>query len=379
MFNDRLKETAKRFDKAMQALSTYIIGREAVLSQIKLALLTREHVLLEGPPGIAKSYLAAEVFRLFEGARVFRIQCTRKMTEDSLVGPPNVKILREEGRFIHNTEDTIVDCNLAFVDEFMDLTSGAMRALLEVLNERTFSRGAQCMKARLSTCIATTNFDRSKEEEIEAVLDRFMFKAKLTKLESMKHLRKMLEAQRPEHPVTFPFSDLLWLQKQVDEVEISDLTMDAYLELCTSLKNLTDRKIKKGLSVIKAHAVLDGRKVASVEDLSALGGAFCICGDSNSENQFGAIFQPIYSKAHKEATSEASALLVKSEVSSAHSEIMCAEDYDAAKKAACRMNEILQAFQSSGNIPPSIATILSEALDKADKLYEESEQASSER
>lgn len=363
--------------KKVKALATFVeevkevvIGRSVVISQIIYALLTKEHVLLEGPPGVAKSMLAREVFRGVKGANVFSIQCTKKMTEDSLVGPPNVKILRDEGKFVHNVEGTIVEADFAFVDEFLDLSSGAMRALLEVLNERTFSRGHQYVKCRLNTCIATTNFNKSDDEEAAAVLDRFLFKAKLSLLDSKNDILAMLSA-KAKVSGGISFSDLQALQKRVESVTVPKYMMEVYVSLCTELGTLTDRTIKKGLAVLKASAVLNERSQVDPSDLSALQYCFCVVGDKSSELKFAAQMPSLLAKAKAEQIKALSSTVVVKRVASLSKEASKATDYSHIRDSAIDAVAYLKlesegAISLAGESKAELRLIVS----KADKMFD---------
>ena len=56
-----LRQAGDRFVAFFRELQGAFIEREDVLKQIALALLAREHVLMTGPPGTAKSQLAHRV------------------------------------------------------------------------------------------------------------------------------------------------------------------------------------------------------------------------------------------------------------------------------------------------------------------------------
>src|SRR6185436_13837460 len=56
-----LRQAGDRFVAFFRELQGVFIEREDVLKQIALALLSRQHVLMTGPPGTAKSQLATRV------------------------------------------------------------------------------------------------------------------------------------------------------------------------------------------------------------------------------------------------------------------------------------------------------------------------------
>ena len=89
-----VRESAKRISDTFKALDKVIVGRHRILQQLMFALITRNHMLLEGPPGVAKSYMSNKLFQAITGASHFKVQCTKKMTEDYVVGPLDMHLFR---------------------------------------------------------------------------------------------------------------------------------------------------------------------------------------------------------------------------------------------------------------------------------------------
>jgi len=283
-------QAAKRLDEAISSLGQIVISRDDLLRQIKYALVTKNHVLMEGPPGIAKSMLADRLFGVLSGHHhYFSIKCTKKMSEDYLVGAPDMKKFRNEGQIVHLIDQTLVTSDFAFVDEFMDLTPSALRALLELLNERTFTRGRQREQSPLWTVLAATNFGGDNEEALDAVIDRFLFRCKVEPLQSVADKKRMV-ANRLENegkmPSTLYKRDIILLHRAMKRVRVSELVMDTYLAICEKIGGLTDRTVARAIDVVRANAALAGRRFTLVEDLSALDTTLRVVGDNQSASVF---------------------------------------------------------------------------------------------
>jgi MoxR-like ATPases len=67
-------------------LGKLIIGHEDVIQALVLSLIAREHIVMVGPPGTAKSYLAASLARLLS-ARFYVYLLTKFTTYDDIFGP----------------------------------------------------------------------------------------------------------------------------------------------------------------------------------------------------------------------------------------------------------------------------------------------------
>ncbi len=165
----------EKIKRIFSALERDLIGFGPLLIQTIYALLTRENLLIFSPPGTAKTFLAASIFSRISGARIFDTQMSKGTLAEELFGSIDTKRLKR-GRIIHNTRETLVDADFAFIDEFFDANDMVLRALLGVFNERVFKKGSQCEPSRLHTGIAAANYLRATEVT-EAVLDRFLFRS----------------------------------------------------------------------------------------------------------------------------------------------------------------------------------------------------------
>jgi MoxR-like ATPase len=170
-----IEEIAKELKDAAWFIGQRVINREEVIEQAFCALLTAEHLLLQSRTGVGKSLLAEQIFSMFEGARLFRVQASKEQQPDTFFGGLDLEQLKS-GRIIHNTEGSLVESEFGFIDEIFDANDFTLRALLSLLNERRLIRGVQDVSSPLHTVIAATNYLRISEVT-EALLDRFLFKA----------------------------------------------------------------------------------------------------------------------------------------------------------------------------------------------------------
>ncbi len=172
-----------RLEAAFSHLRQHFVGRDNVLEQIFYALLTREHALIIGDRGLAKSRLARSVFaHIQDDLSPFSLQLTRSTSVGQLVGGLDLEKF-ERGTYVHNLDGYIVRAHFAFLDEVFDANDFVLRALNGILNEREFLNGPQVEKALLHTAIGTTNFIRDTRES-RAVLDRLLFKSIVHRAES---------------------------------------------------------------------------------------------------------------------------------------------------------------------------------------------------
>src|SRR5690348_601958 len=71
---------------AIEFVQERVINRSEVIEQIFLAMLIGEHVLLESRTGVGKTLLAEQIFRMFDGARTFKVQASKEQQPDTYFG-----------------------------------------------------------------------------------------------------------------------------------------------------------------------------------------------------------------------------------------------------------------------------------------------------
>ena len=108
-------------------------------------MLAREHVLLVGPPGCAKSLLLEAVMRWL-GGKTFTCLLTRFTTPEELFGPVSVAGLKED-RFRRITSGKLPEADGCFLDEVFKGSSAILNTLLRLLNERELAAAAAGLRA----------------------------------------------------------------------------------------------------------------------------------------------------------------------------------------------------------------------------------------
>ena len=151
-----------------------IVGKIDILRDVLVAFLSNGHVVLEGVPGLAKTYMA-RTFASILGCEFKRIQLTVDILPADLLGS-NV-FNQRTGEFWFRKGP--VFANLVLADEINRCPPKSQSALLEVMEERQVStEGVTRPLPKPFLIIATQN---PVEQEgtyplPEAQLDRFMFR-----------------------------------------------------------------------------------------------------------------------------------------------------------------------------------------------------------
>ena len=171
----RATEPRRAIAEALYEIKRVIVGQDAMLERMLVALLAGGHVLLEGVPGLAKTLtvktLAARARRQASAA----IQFTPDLVPADLVG---TRICRPDtGRF--DTELGPVFGNFLLADEINRAPAKVQSALLEVMQEHQVTIGGETFPVPTPFLVLATQNPIESEGTYplpEAQIDRFLMK-----------------------------------------------------------------------------------------------------------------------------------------------------------------------------------------------------------
>jgi MoxR-like ATPase len=245
----RFDAAAQRFRRFFEELGVAFVERSDVLTQVALGLLAREHVLLAGPPGTAKSQIASSVFGRVvceESGKpsLYARQITESTVQTDLIGPVDFKNLMETGRTTHFTDEGMLGAAHAFLDEVFDGRDMLLRSALNVLQERELKEGTAIKKGRIECALMTSNryvseiVDQSRETLL-AFLDRIAFVGFVPRgFANPENLAAVLRRNvggsgKPRLDALLTLQDLDVLQAAVEDVYVAP-------EICDGLAKLLD-------------------------------------------------------------------------------------------------------------------------------------------
>ncbi len=170
----RDEDPREALESALFEIKRVIIGQDAMLERVMVALLTGGHVLLEGVPGLAKT-LTIKTLASAVGGSFSRIQFTPDLVPSDLVG---TRIYRpDSGTF--DTELGPVFANFLLADEINRAPAKVQSALLEVMQEQQVTIGGKTHVVPLPFLVLATQNPIESEGTYplpEAQVDRFLMK-----------------------------------------------------------------------------------------------------------------------------------------------------------------------------------------------------------
>jgi len=247
--------------------------RRDEIRSILTALIAGEHVLLLGPPGTAKSALVNAVSGAFAGS-CFSVLMTRFSVPEEVFGPISLKGL-ENDEYRRVTAGYLPSAQFTFLDEIFKANSSILNALLTALNERAFDDGGKRIPIPLELAVGASN-ELPQDTALQALYDRFVLRHWVGPIRSRSSLRTLLGGTaEPTVRSKLEAGDLSALRALVEQVELPDSVLDTVLDLKAQLEQehgieASDRRWRKCIRLVRAHAVIEGRAAATHRDLMIL-------------------------------------------------------------------------------------------------------------
>jgi MoxR-like ATPase len=279
-------EAAAQLRAVREEVGRVIVGQEALIGRLLIALLCDGHCLLEGVPGLAKSLTVATLAAAIDATFV-RLQFTPDLLPADLTGTEVFNV--REGAF--EVRRGPIFANLVLADEINRAPAKVQSALLEAMQERQVSIGGQTFALPALFMVLATQNPIEHEGTYplpEAQLDRFMFKIAVdypAEREEREVLDRHLQEALPQARPVLHARDLLAARRALSGVRLEEAVRDYVVRLVRTTRRpervAADllRLVRFGASpraaiylaqAARAHALLEGRAYVTPDDIKAL-------------------------------------------------------------------------------------------------------------
>lgn len=272
-------------------LGKIIVGQQAVVEQLMIAIFAQGHVLLEGVPGLAKTLMVSTLARTLN-LSFNRIQFTPDLMPSDIVGTEVIQEDKASGtrqfRFLKGP----IFANIILADEINRTPPKTQAALLEAMQEKQVTIGGVRNTLPAPFFVLATQNPIEQEGTYslpEAQQDRFMFKV-FVKYPSYDEEYLIAASTTSQHAAEIKpvlnDADILALQHLVRRVPVAPHVIHYALRLVRAtrvLENDAPAFVKesvswgagpRGVQYLllggKARAVLEGRGYVTTDDIRAV-------------------------------------------------------------------------------------------------------------
>ena len=261
-----------------------IVGQDDMVEQLLVAMVSEGHVLLEGPPGTAKTFLANS-FATALGLDFGRIQFTPDLLPGDILGSNLFNFQTSQFTLTRGP----IFCELLLGDEINRTPPKTQAALLEAMQERrvTLDGETHALPPRFMV-IATQNpiENQGVYPLPEAQLDRFLFKLLVPYPDEAEETRIVTDygkRQGPTHPsdlgvtAVADATKLIAASAALDHVTVAEDITQYVVRLVRATRNHAELSVGASpraavmlANAARARAALQGRAYAIPDDVKAL-------------------------------------------------------------------------------------------------------------
>ncbi|HXK19901.1 MAG TPA: MoxR family ATPase [Polyangiaceae bacterium] len=283
-----LAQTSEACSRLRQEVGRVIVGQDAVLEHLIVALLTQGHALLVGVPGLAKTLLVSSLSRALD-LSFGRVQFTPDLLPADITG---TDVLSErDGRRELSFLPGPIFKNLVLADEINRTPPKTQAALLQAMQERAVTVGGATHPLPGPFQVFATRNPIEQEGTYalpEAQLDRFLLEVHVeypSEDEERKIARRTTSGSVPEMARVLAADELRMLQAFIPRVPVTDQAVELAVRLARATRpaESASPEVKsyvrfgsgpRGSQALvlaaKAHAAMRGEAAADVEDVLAL-------------------------------------------------------------------------------------------------------------
>ena len=207
-------------DSIRAEMAKAVVGQDALIDHLLIALTSQGHVLLEGPPGTAKTFLA-QCFAATLGLDFGRIQFTPDLLPGDIVGSNLFNFQTSQFTLTRGP----IFCELLLADEINRTPPKTQAALLEAMQERKVTLDGETHSLPGHFMVVATQNPIENQGVYplpEAQLDRFLFKLLVpypSAEEEAAIVTRFGERSGPQAPADFGIANVADQQKLADAAE----------------------------------------------------------------------------------------------------------------------------------------------------------------
>ncbi|MCK6483472.1 MAG: MoxR family ATPase [Phycisphaerae bacterium] len=282
------EEFRHKFNAVRDEIGKAIVGHHEIVEGVLTCLFTSGHALLEGVPGLGKTYLVRSLAQALS-LDFSRIQFTPDLMPADILGTNIITEDPQTGRRHFEFQKGPIFAQIVLADEINRATPKTQSALLEAMQEHSVTGGGQRFVLKEPFFVMATQNPIEQEGTYplpEAQLDRFFFKL-IVQYSSKDELKLIVDrtttGHKPEIRPVMTGDEIIGGQRLVQRVVIAPHVQDYAIRAVMATHpngpyatEMVNRYVRWGSSprglqsvvlAAKVRALLDGRYNVSFEDV----------------------------------------------------------------------------------------------------------------
>lgn len=276
---DRVREIASITNKIIDNIKKVIKGKDEIIRLTVIALLSEGHLLLEDIPGVGKTSLARALAKSVD-CTFKRIQFTPDLLPSDITGFSVYDQKLQEFRFNKGP----IFANIVLADEINRATPRTQSSLLEVMNETQVTVDGITYPLEKPFMVISTQNPIEYQGTFplpEAQMDRFLMRISIGYPDTLAE-KEIIYSRQSGSPLdelepVIKASELLQMQKEVQNVKVDESLVDYIIAICNRTRN--SKEIVLGVSprgtlaffrASQANALISARDFCIPDDIKAM-------------------------------------------------------------------------------------------------------------
>jgi MoxR-like ATPase len=277
-------EASKKIESSLYEVKKVIVGQDYILERVLIGLLANGHILLEGPPGLAKTLILKTFSEVFD-LSFQRVQFTPDLLPSDLIG---TQIYNQKNSEFETILGPIF-ANLVLADEINRAPAKVQSALLEAMQEKQVTISKKTHKLDEPFIVLATQNPIEQEGTYqlpEAQIDRFLFKLIIgypSSKEEVTIINRFCIEEKAEIKKVISKNELLEYQRLASKVYVDPSIINLIADIVSATRFPRDYNLDKigdhisfGASpraslnltkAAKALALIKGRDYVKQEDV----------------------------------------------------------------------------------------------------------------
>jgi MoxR-like ATPase len=282
------QEFRAKFQRLRDEIGKAIVGHDDIVEGVLTCLFVGGHALLEGVPGLGKTYLVRTLAQAVN-LQFSRIQFTPDLMPADLIGTNVITEDADTGRRHFEFQRGPLFAQIILADEINRATPKTQSAMLEAMQEHSITSGGTTYRLEEPFFVMATQNPIEQEGTYplpEAQLDRFFYKL-LVPYSSREELKTILDrtttGYAPDIKPVMTGPEIRGAQNLVRRIVMAPHVQDYAIRVSMATHSggpfaleATNKYVRWGASpraaqaltlAAKLHAMLDGRYNASFSDV----------------------------------------------------------------------------------------------------------------